>query len=108
MGINVRKLLKDLALQRVRILYIQAVKEVKRSNFDRARRYIDIALNLISKANIRKPLILRRGICKNCHIPLIPGITCTVRLRGNRKFVIVVRRCLLCGWVSRIPCPRRK
>jgi len=104
----VRRIIKDLALQRVRKLYTLAVSEVRLGNYDRARRYVEIALNLISKANVRKPMYLRRGICKNCYVPLIPGLTATVRLRGNRKYIIVVRKCLLCGWVSRIPCPRRK
>ena len=103
-----RRIIKDLALQRVRKLYTLAVSEVRLGNYDRARRYVEIALNLISKANVRKPMYLRRGICKNCYVPLIPGLTATVRLRGNRKYIIVVRKCLLCGWVSRIPCPRRK
>ena len=103
-----RRIIKDLALQRVRKLYTLAVSEVRLGNYDRARRYIEIALNLISKANIRKPMYLRRGVCKNCYVPLIPGLTATVRLRGNRKYIMVVRKCLLCGWVSRVPCPRKK
>ena len=104
----VRRIIKDLALQRARRLYILAVNEARLGNYDRARRYVDIALDLLSKANVRKPMYIRRGVCKNCHIPLIPGLTATVRLRGNRKYIIVVRKCLLCGWVSRILCPRRK
>jgi len=104
----VRRIIKDLALQRARKLYTLAVSEVRLGNYDRARRYVEIALNLISKANIRKPMYLRRGVCKNCYVPLIPGLTATVRLRGNRKYIIVVRKCLLCGWVSRVPCPRKK
>ncbi len=103
-----RRIIKDLALQRVRKLYTLAVNEVRLGNYDRARRYVEIALNLISKANVRKPTYLRRGICKNCYVPLIPGLTATVRLRGNRKYIMVVRKCLLCGWVSRVPCPRKK
>ena len=103
-----RRIIKDLALQRARKLYTLAVSEVRLGNYDRARRYVEIALNLISKANIRKPMYLRRGVCKNCYVPLIPGLTATVRLRGNRKYIIVVRKCLLCGWVSRVPCPRKK
>ncbi|OYT48037.1 MAG: ribonuclease P [Desulfurococcales archaeon ex4484_42] len=103
-----RRIIKDLALQRVRKLYTLAVNEVRLGNYDRARRYVEIALNLISKANVRKPMYLRRGICKNCYVPLIPGLTATVRLRGNRKYIMVVRKCLLCGWVSRVPCPRKK
>ncbi len=98
------KLVKDLALQRARILYALAVEEVRKGNVGRSRRYIHIALRLVRKANVRKPTYLRRGICKNCLVPLIPSVTSRVRLRGNRKFIITVRTCLMCGWVSRIPC----
>ncbi len=103
-----RKVIRDLAIQRTRILYGLAVKAAKEGNYERARRYIDIALRIIQKANVKKPIYLRRGICKNCHVPLIPGLTVRIRIRGNRKYVIITKKCLLCGWVSRLPCPRKK
>lgn len=99
--------IKDLAIQRTRILYNLAVSEVRKKAYDRARRYISIALRLIEKANIRKPLFMRRNICKHCCIPLIPGLTCRVRIRSNRKYIMVTKTCLLCGWVRRIPCERK-
>jgi len=102
-----KKSIKDLAIQRAKILYGLAIDEAKKGGHDRARRYVNLALRLIEKANARKPMFLRRGICKNCHVPLIPGLTCRVRLRGNRKYIIVTKTCLLCGWVRRIPCKRK-
>ncbi len=102
-----KKNIKDLALQRARILYGLAVTEVRRGMYGRARRYISLALRLIEKANARKPIFLRRGTCKNCYVPLIPGLTCRIRLRGNKKYIIVTKTCLLCGWVRRIPCKRK-
>ena len=108
MSSTYRKVIRDLALQRVRILYGLAIEMTRRGNYEKARRYVGIALRILEKANIRKPIFLRRGICKNCYIPLIPGLTASVRIRGNRKYVIVTKKCLLCGWVSRLPCPKRK
>lgn len=105
---GVKKRVRDLAIQRARILYGLAIEEVRAGRFDRARRYVEIALRLIQKANARKPTFLRRGICKNCLVPLVPGLTATVRLKGNRKYVIITRKCLLCGWVSRVPCLRKR
>ena len=102
-----KKNIRDLAVQRARILYDLAVTEARKGSYERARRYITLALRLIEKANARKPVFLRRGTCKNCHAPLIPGLTCRVRLRGNRKHIIVTKTCLLCGWVRRIPCKRK-
>ena len=102
-----KNIIKDLAIQRAKILYSLAVTEVRGGNYERARRYVDIALRIIEKANVRKPLFLRRGACKHCHIPLIPGLTCRVRIRSNRKYIIVTKTCLLCGWVRRIPCIRK-
>ncbi len=103
-----KKRVRDLAIQRARILYRLAVNEVREGRVELAREYVRLALRLIQKANARKPLFLRRGICRNCLVPLIPGLTATVRLRGNRGYVIITRKCLLCGWVSRLPCRRRR
>jgi len=100
--------IKDLAIQRALILYSEAVKQLRLGNPDRARRYIELGLRLLAKAKARKPMPYRRWVCKNCGLPLVPGLSASVRLRGDRKYVILVRRCVFCGWVSRLPMPRKK
>ncbi len=74
----------------------------------RARRYVELALKIVSRANARTPKYLRRGVCRNCLIPLVPGITARYRIRGLREHVIISRTCLVCGWVSRLWCGKTK
>ena len=101
------KFVKDLAVQRASLLYNYAVSATREGKHVLARRYIEIGLNLMRKANVRKPILYRRWVCKECLIPLIPGVTATIRIRGNRKQVIIVKKCLLCGRVMRTPCMRK-
>jgi ribonuclease P protein subunit RPR2 len=108
MVVWIKKAIKDLAQQRAKILYRLSLSEAREGNISRARHYIEIALTLIRKANANKPMYLRRGICKNCLAPLIPGVTARIRIRHNRKYVIITKTCLLCGWVRRIPCKKIK
>ncbi len=107
-GLRSSKALKDLAIQRALLLYELAVQSTKEGRYVLARKYIDLGLKLVRKTNARKPLVYRRWVCKRCLIPLIPGLTATVRIRGNRKQVIIVKKCLLCGRVMRTPCIRGK
>ncbi len=102
-----RKAIKDLAMQRARILLTEAFNAVRRGEYPLARRYISVGLRLLRKAGVRKPMPYRRLICKRCMLPLIPGLTCRIRIRRNRKYIIVTKTCLECGWVRRIPCPRK-
>ncbi len=96
--------IKDLALQRSILLYREAVNALGEGNVDLARRYVKLGLKVLGKGNVRKPAVYRRWICKNCGVPLIPGITATVRVKSGRKQIIVVKKCLMCGWVMRTPC----
>lgn len=103
-----RPLIKDLAIQRAIILYNTSVKMLKSGLIEVARKEIELGLKLLRKARARKPLQYRRYVCKNCLIPLIPGLTARVRIRSNKKQVIITLTCLKCGWVMRKPCMKRK
>ncbi len=101
------KAVKDLAIQRALLLYRYAISAVRQGDIELSRRYVDIGKKLLEKTNTRKPLIYRRWVCKKCGVPLVPGLTVRVRLRKNRKQIIVTKTCLLCGWVMRTPCQRK-
>ncbi|HDJ51455.1 MAG TPA: ribonuclease P [Thermoprotei archaeon] len=100
--------LKDLARQRSLILYREAVEAVRRGEKDLARRYVELGLGILRRADAKKPMEYKRGICPNCKLPLIPGLTARVRIRRNRKEVIITKTCLICGYVVRIPCRRKR
>jgi len=99
---------KDIALERCAILYRLATKEVKEGHPDRARKYVELGIRLLQKYRLRKPVYYRRWVCKRCHIPLIPGVTASVRVRSTRTHVIVVKKCSACGWISRTPLRKQR
>ena len=49
---------------------------------------------------------VKRGICKRCKVPLIPGLTSRVRLRSQGGLSYIIVRCLVCGWIHRYPYKR--
>ena len=94
-------MLKDLAIQRMKLLYSMAVDMVRKGDFELARRYVDIIVAISLRTRVRPPKNIRRGYCRNCHIPLVPGLTARVRIQSEGKGSRVVVTCLLCGWKRR-------
>ncbi len=93
---------KDLAKQRIRWLFKLAYDETKRGNYERARRYSELIIRIAEKGKVRIPRSIKRSICKNCKVILIPGVTARVRIRseGTKGSHITVT-CTLCGWMKR-------
>jgi ribonuclease P protein subunit RPR2 len=88
--------LRSLGEQRVLTLTALADEAVRAGRDDRARRYVDLSLRICGKARVRMPEDFR--YCKECFLPLIPGVNCTVRLTGHK----VVASCK-CGGIRRRP-----
>jgi len=99
--LNREKYIREIARERVILLYKYSVERAREGDFELARRYIEIMLKIAGKARIKPPRYIRRGYCRRCHIPLIPGLTLSVRVRGSGKSSRLVYRCLQCGWVRR-------
>ncbi len=93
---------KDLARQRIRWLFKLAYNETKKGNYERSRRYTKLIIRIAEKGGIKVPRRIKRSICKNCGIVLIPGLTARVRVRseGSRGSHVTVT-CLVCGWMKR-------
>ena len=102
------KMMRDLALQRIKLLYKYALNEARRDNIKLARRYIYLIKRIAAKARVKVPRRIKRSVCKNCQIPLIPGITSRVRLQSEGKGSRIVVTCLVCGWIHRYPYKLRK
>ncbi|MET1160591.1 MAG: ribonuclease P [Thermoprotei archaeon] len=96
-----REVLRDLALQRIRYLYNLALDETRRKRYWFARRYVELIIKYAHKARIKPPKYIRRGYCRRCKIPLIPGLTSRVRIQSEGRGSRVVVTCLLCGWKRR-------
>jgi ribonuclease P protein subunit RPR2 len=88
---------RELVLERIRILFDQAEK----STPGRSRRYIEMALKLSTRFNIRLSPELKRRFCKSCKSYLVPGKTSSIRTSPTQKSVITT--CRHCGHVSRHP-----
>ncbi|RLF05781.1 MAG: ribonuclease P [Thermoprotei archaeon] len=93
--------MRDLAWQRIRILLRLADSMVKRDEA-LARRYVKLAFRIAAKARLRLPRTLKRRYCRRCGIPLVPGLTARVRVKGGRGGRVIVT-CLRCGYVRRYP-----
>ncbi len=96
-----RKRLRDLAIQRIRILYRLASDRARLGDYSLSRRYIELIIRISHKARIKLPIYIRRGFCRRCKVALIPGVTARIRLQSEGNGSRVVVTCLLCGWKRR-------
>lgn len=98
---NREKLLKNIARERIEILFKQAFDRLHRGDVELARRYVEIAIRIAGKARVKIPRKYKRSYCRKCYVPLIPGLTLSVRIKSEGRGSRVVYRCLLCGWTRR-------
>lgn len=97
----VRPIIKDLARQRMNILFNKSMSIVS-TDPELARRYVEIALAISRKSGVPIPRPFRMNYCKKCHSFLMPGVTSRIRLRGKGKKRLVIK-CLSCGRIFRYP-----
>ncbi|MCE4606474.1 MAG: ribonuclease P [Desulfurococcales archaeon] len=94
---------RDLIIQRMRILYDLAVEDARKGDFEHARMLTRLIKRLSMRNRVRIPLDVKRGICENCDVPLIPGLTSRIRLVNDGRSSRIVVTCLVCGWMHRYP-----
>jgi ribonuclease P protein subunit RPR2 len=99
--VNMRSTAKQIARHRIQVLF-QKAKSVYRDNPQLSRRYITTARKIAMAARIAFPTVYKRQICKNCHVLLVQGDNCRVRIRQRREPHVVVT-CFNCGFQTRIP-----
>lgn len=75
----------------------RAIELTRQGEYELAREYVNLALRYSSKLKFKIPRKYKRLICRKCHIPLIIGLTERRRIKNK----VLVRTCLLCGWVRR-------
>lgn len=97
-----RQLVRGIARQRIAIL-LKMADEIVKKDEQLARRYVELALKIASKARIRIPKDLRRKYCRGCNIPLVPGVTSRVRVKRGCGGTRIIVTCLRCGYVRRYP-----
>lgn len=87
---------REIAEERMTVLLRLSCEAAVRGDADRARRYVDLARRIGMKTRTGMPRDVR--YCKACRMPLVPGVSCTVRLRNHR----IGMRCAQCGSSRRI------
>ncbi len=87
----------EIGESRIETLLNLSEQAVKDGRDDRARRYVELARNISGKTRVKLPK--DKLYCKNCHLPMMPGRNCTVRLNNH----MVCIRCDVCGGVRRHP-----
>jgi len=97
-----KHLIRDLAKQRALYLISLAEKEVREGNISLSRKYCELALTILKRTRAKIPRYIKRKICKNCQVVLIPSLTSTIRIRGSRRSVRIITRCKVCGWIHRL------
>jgi ribonuclease P protein subunit RPR2 len=95
-----------IALQRIRILF-RLAKEKIRETPQLSQRYVEIARKIAMRTKLRLPKEYRYAICRHCKKFIYPGVNCRVRLQQKRK-PHVVKTCLICGKITRIPLNSRR
>lgn len=88
---------KDIAEERVDILFQEAEAEARSGNDARAKRYVELALRMSSRHKVRATH--KRTYCPECHAFFVPPRNVRVRTRSGR----VSMTCLSCGHVLRYP-----
>ncbi|MDR3075448.1 MAG: ribonuclease P protein component 4 [Candidatus Methanoplasma sp.] len=83
--------------ERMSILARMSEETLAGGRDDLARRYVSLARRIGMRTKAKMPADFR--YCKKCMIPLVPGISCTVRLTGGKT----VTTCRRCGWLKRVP-----
>jgi len=100
-----RFVIRDIARQRIYLLLSLAEEEIRRDE-KLARRYVELALRIASKARIRLPRRVRRRICRKCFTLLVPGLTARIRVKRGCGGTRIVVTCLRCGYIRRYPVQR--
>lgn len=81
-----------------------ATKLAEEGNLELARKYIMLAREYSNKGRFKIPLEYKRKFCRKCLTPLIPGKTERIRIKSK----ILVRSCLICGWIRRYDLRKNK
>ncbi|KAK2169877.1 hypothetical protein LSH36_6g05074 [Paralvinella palmiformis] len=102
MGNSTKNMQRGDIFSRVNFLYQAAHAALIASPRDLTltRTYVQSLKAVAEKSVLRLDPSLKRNLCKKCYMLLVPGITCTVRVKSKRQKHVVVR-CLDCGTVKR-------
>lgn len=89
-----RELIKQIASERIRVLFELAEKSVK-DEPGLSHRYVASLRKISTHYKVKVPKKLGNQICTKCNLVLSPGITSTVRIASSKGYVVY--KCNSCG-----------
>jgi len=89
---------------RINILFRMAAERAVAGELDYSRRYVELALRLGTRYNIRIPTDFYGQYCRKCRSYLLPGRTSRVRFTRGKLTIT----CLSCGNLIRHPYRREQ
>lgn len=98
---SVSKHIKTIALQRMYILHSLGIDAVRNGEIDLAHRYGELIYRIATRVRVKIPLNIKRWICKNCKVIMVPGINARIRTRRDGRITRVITKCFTCGWIHR-------
>lgn len=93
---------KDIAEERVDILFEEASSEARKGNDERAKKYVGLALRMSERHKVKASH--KRTYCPECHAYFVPPRNVRVRTGSGR----ISMTCLSCGHVLRYPLRAKK
>ncbi|UCG36595.1 MAG: ribonuclease P [Candidatus Bathyarchaeota archaeon] len=96
---------KKIGLERIHKL-LELARLTVGQDQELAQRYVAIARRISMAIKARMPREYSSKICRGCKRFIIPGISCRIRLQGQREPHIVVT-CGYCGKHNRFPTRNR-
>jgi len=91
--------MKEIGTERVKNLFELAEHEFA-DNPMRSRRYIDLAVRIAMRYNIRITKY-KKHFCSKCHTYMIPAKSATIR--AHKKYKAMTRKCHKCGNTDKHP-----
>ena len=100
MGTRPKKLIKTSAKDSLVELIDQAHKAYEKGQKTKAKRYVEMAWELLKKHKVRLPKEYRNSFCRKCRTIWIPGETASVFF--DRKNNCLKIKCKKCGFTKRL------
>ncbi|MEM1644671.1 MAG: ribonuclease P [Ignisphaera sp.] len=98
---NNKDKIRIIALERMSILFKLGIIAVKNHDYDVARRYGELIYRISTRLRVKIPQSIKRWICKNCCVIMVPGLNAKIRTRRDGKTLRIITRCMVCGWIHR-------
>ena len=81
------RLIKEIAAERIRILYDLAVGRVGKDT-ELSTEYVKTLRRISAHYKVGIPEDIKDRVCKRCNLVLIPGLTASVRLASSKGYLV--------------------